>query len=67
MDRNEIGAIYDNFPPGGKNMPREQFIKEVRLLADPKSIGRDLVGYVEKKKTERMNREAIDGGLEQHG
>ena len=62
MNRQEAGAIYDQFSPDKQNMPKEQFIKEMRLLTDPKSMQRDLADIQERKEIERINRGIIDGG-----
>ncbi len=61
MNRQEAGTIFDQFSPDKQNMPREQFIKEMRLLTDSQSIQRDLAEIQRRKETERMNRGMIDG------
>ncbi len=63
MNRQEIEAIYDQFLPDKQNMPKEQFIKEMRLLTDPKSMQRDLVEIQAKREQEQVNRSIIDNSL----
>lgn len=63
MNRQEISSIYDQFPPDKQNMPREQFIKEMRLLTDPKSMQRDLADIQAKREQEQVNRGIIDNSL----
>ncbi len=67
MNRQEIEAIYDAFSESGKNMSREVFIKEMRLLTDPQSMQRDLAEIQTKRAQEQVNRSIIDRGLEQNG
>ena len=67
MNRQDAGAIYDQFTPDKQNMPKEQFIKEMRLLTDPKSMQRDLAEIQRRKEIEHTHREAIDRGLNHNG
>ena len=57
----EAGRIYDSFPEGKRDMPRQKFIKEVCRLTDPKSMSRDLDRIVEQKRNKRAIDDAIGG------
>lgn len=61
MNRSQIAKIYDNFPDGKKNMPREQFIREVTAALDPNQMRSDLNRMVQGKRQKTM----IDNALKQ--
>jgi len=63
MDKREAARIYDGFPSHGKNMPREEFIKQVIELTSPGAMQRDLSEIQRRKTRERVNRLKIDRGL----
>ena len=43
------GQIYDAMEPGQQDMPREEFIKRVNELTDPKQFKKDLGKTIAKK------------------
>lgn len=43
------GALYDAMEDGQKDMPRDQFIREVTRLTNPKSFKKDLGKVIAKK------------------
>ncbi|KKN77834.1 hypothetical protein LCGC14_0355710 [marine sediment metagenome] len=50
--------LYDSMEPGQQDMPREEFIKQVMVLTNPKSFKKDL-GVVIKKKQEFRTRQLM--------
>ena len=51
----DAAALFDAMEPGQQDMPRDQFIREVAALTNPKSFKEDL-GAVIKKKQEFRTR-----------
>ena len=59
----DVGKIFDMFPEGGKNMKREEFIKQFNELSNLAEVQKDLAAIQGLKDTERINRIVIDRRL----
>ena len=57
MNAHDAAAIYDKFPPDGKNMPRREFIRQLTGLTCQKNIQTDLAG-IQQQKASRMELQA---------
>ena len=60
MDNTAIKKIWDGFGPGGQNMPRAEFFREMRDLTDQNKIKQDLARIELLKARERSNKIRID-------
>ncbi len=60
MDNAAIKRIWDGFGPGGQNMPRAEFFREMRDLTDQNKIQKDLADIELLKARERSNKIRID-------
>ena len=56
MNRQQIATVYDEFPEGQQDMPREQFIREVLACQDPVANGEILAQMVQGKQQARQGR-----------
>ena len=69
MNRTQISQLYDSFPEGQKDMPREQFIRKALGIVDPVECGEILTQMVHGKQQHRRGQiqkaeidRAIEGG-----
>ena len=69
MNRTQIAQIYDEFPEGQKDMPREQFIRKALGIVDPVECGEILARMVHGKQQHRRGQtqkaqidRAMEGG-----
>jgi len=60
VNRQQIAAIYDAFPESGKDLPREEFIRRATNALDPVKLTRDVNAEVQRRRTGRANKAAID-------
>ena len=66
MNRQQIAAIYDGFPEGQRDMPREQFIRETIAIVDPVECGEILAQMVhgqQRHRSGKIQKAAIDQAL----
>ena len=67
MNRTQIAQLYDSFPEGQKDMPREQFIRETLGIVDPVECGEILAQMVHGKQQHRrgqIQKAEIDRAME---
>ena len=67
MNRTQIAQLYDSFPEGQKDMPREQFIRETLGIVDPVECGEILARMVHGKQQHRrgqIQKAEIDRAME---
>lgn len=57
----EAGKLYDSFPEGKRDMPRQEFVKAVCNLTNQKSMSRDLDRIMAQKRNKRAIDDAIGG------
>lgn len=55
-----IGALYDSLPEDKRDMTRENFIREVKRLTDPRRMQSDLNQILEGKRQKLV----IDGAVQ---
>ena len=53
------GALYDSLPEDKRDMTRENFIREIKRLTDPRRMKSDLNQILEGKRAKRV----IDGAV----
>ena len=59
MNRQQIAQLYDSFPEGQKDMPKEQFINRMIVATDPTRMARDADAIVQG----RLQKGQIDAAL----
>ena len=59
MNRTQIGQLYDSFPEGQRDMPKEQFIRQAMDTLDPAANTQILDAMVDRK------RQIMRGQIEQ--
>ena len=67
MNRQQIAAIYDEFPEGQKDMPKEQFIRKALGIVDPVECGEILAQMVHGQQQHRrgqIQKVQIDRAME---
>ena len=67
MNRTQIAAVYDSFPEGQKDMPKEQFIRKALGIVDPVECGEILAKMVHGKQQHRrgqIQKAEIDRAME---
>lgn len=64
MNRQQIAAIYDGFPEGQRDMPREEFIRKTLGCLDPIKNTKILDAMVQKKRWGNRNKAEIDRAMQ---
>ena len=64
MNQTQIGQLYDSFPEGQKDMPKEQFVKKMTGLMDPNRMVRTVDSMVQRKRWAGRNKAEIDRAME---
>ena len=67
MNRTQIIQLYDSFPEGQKDMPREQFIRKALSIVDPVECGEILAQMVHGQQQHRrgqIQKAQIDRAME---
>ncbi|KKM66374.1 hypothetical protein LCGC14_1481780 [marine sediment metagenome] len=67
MNRQQIAAIYDSFPPEQQNIPRTEFIKRAMNTMNPVRCKKILDVMVQKKHQGRVQRAIIDSAITRKG
>lgn len=67
MNLREINQIYNGFPAEGRDMPREEFVKQVQNLTSQAGINRDLRGIMAGKQTQAVQKQKIDRAIIENG
>lgn len=65
MNLQEIHKIYSGLET--KDMPREEFVKQVQDLTSQAGINRDLQGIMAQKQTQAIQKQKIDRAIENAG
>ena len=66
MNRQQIAQIYDEFPEGQQDMPKEQFIRKALDAQNPTKNRKILSAMIDRKcqiKTGEMEQARIDSAL----
>lgn len=63
MNRQQIAKLYDEFPADQRDIPREQFIREVADALDPTKMAAEADAIVQRRRMGRTNQAAIDAAL----
>ena len=63
MNLQEINQIYNAFPSEGRDISRQEFVKEMQRLTSPTQLQKDLKVIMDKKRTESRNRMNIDRAI----
>ena len=63
MNRTQIAAIYDNFPPEQQNMPRSEFIKRMAAATDPTKMMQE----ADRMAQGRIQQTQIDAAIKKAG
>lgn len=68
MNLQEINQIYDGFPSEGRDISREDFVKEMQRLTNQVGINRDLRRIMARKQTQSITaakkKQEIDKAIE---
>ena len=68
MNRTQIAQLYDSFPEGQQDMPREQFIRKALATQNPTKNRAILSNRIERKcqiKAGQMEQARIDAALKE--
>lgn len=64
MNRTQIAALYDSFPEGQQDMPKEAFIKKMSGLLDPSRMARQVDSMIQRRRWGGKNKREIDRAIE---
>ena len=67
MNLREINQIYNGFPAEGRDMPREEFVKQVQNLTSQAGINKDLGRIMAGKQTQAAQKLKIDKAIKENG
>ena len=56
MNRNQLSTLYDSYPEGQRDMPKEEFIKKALACQDSVANGKILAHMVKGKQRARQGR-----------
>ena len=54
MNRNQLSTLYDSYPEGQRDMPKEEFIREALACQDSVANGKILAHMVQGKQRVRQ-------------
>jgi len=60
MNRTQLSSLYDSFPEGQRDMPKEEFMKKAMGCIDPTKNAKILDAMIQKKHWGNRNKAQID-------